>query len=159
MPPNILLGNQFASGVTSELPHKIVSELIASEFRKGVFRKSVFQKVHFLEILENLIDLLMGLFRGHFHHGRRFPPLMGRFPEGLYEPLSPKISGKQPIKKRPIERFLIMGSLAKGFFCGKFRENSAENLRKFPKTRFSVVSRKCPIQTPKPRKTWRLWRL
>ena len=86
----------------------------------------------------NLVDLLMGLFRGAvFHHGRgawkqpikqptemptstmalvgRFPSLMGRFPTlmGRFADFllrgrftSWKYTGKQPIKKRGVKRFL-----------------------------------------------------
>ena len=94
-----------------------------------------------------IIDLLMGLFRGAvFHHGGvpenspltlmgrfpslmgRFPTLMGRFPECLNGPFpSRKSPGKQPIKKRGIKRFLNLqvirlrfcGSLCVSTNCGK----------------------------------------
>ena len=65
---------------------------------------------------DTVTDLLMGLFRGAvFHHGvpENSPlTLMGRFP-------SRKSSGRQPIKKRGIKRFLIqMRSISQWFLLG-----------------------------------------
>ena len=68
----------------------------------GPFRGAVF---HHGGVPENCPLALMGRFPSLMG---RFPPLMGRFPECLNGPFSLlKSSGKQPIKKRGIKRFLI----------------------------------------------------